>query len=209
MTAPASSPEPLRPTEEQVEECAEGAAPLPYGFSKYPGECALVRYAPMNDGADWYKRRDADRYIDSLKAIIEKLRTRIAALVVPAQTGLAEGLEMAAKICEEVTQPPFTNYYATHHIALAATTDIKMRILALAAKHPQQEPDKGGMVRDAARYRYCRDNGMLDGHVDAYEEEHGLDESSLQSQEYRDHCDEAIDAMLATATPQDADGAGK
>jgi hypothetical protein len=51
-------------------------------------------------------------------------------------------------------------------------------------------------MKNAARYLYLRAEGLLDGHVVAYEDKHDLDESATETHDYLERCDAAIDELM-------------
>lgn len=59
-------------------------------------------------------------------------------------------------------------------------------------------------AKDAARYRFCRAEGLLDGHIVAYEGDHDLDESAMGTPDYLQRCDAAIDEEIANTPAPDS-----
>lgn len=51
-------------------------------------------------------------------------------------------------------------------------------------------------AQDAARYRWLRDNGLIDGFVEQYESDMDFDETYVGSLEYAINCDRAIDQQM-------------
>lgn len=71
--------------------------------------------------------------------------------------------------------------------------------LMLSSERPASDRSATGDAKDAACYRFVREEGLLDGHVVAYEDDHDLHESAHGTHDYTERCDAAVDEMMQCA----------